>query len=256
MSSVWKPLERNIIIVIQATPFNPEPKMFYKHWKKIALALTSFFWSSCDNNGTSPSTPEEPSSSSTQSSSATQSSSSIASSSATESSSSATNPPATSSSSIASSSSQKAKSSSSRANLFEVPEDLYGCPSDICGQISSSVEQPFSSSVAPQSSNDVNNTSSSSEAAKPNCKRYEGETTLTCDNGVTCQETETESTQIPSCSGEICPKYGVVVIKEKTYKCDDGKTYNEAEFKANYDITDIKIVVAKYGAPPPQKSEK
>lgn len=27
--------------------------MFYKHWKKIALALTSFFWASCDNDATS-----------------------------------------------------------------------------------------------------------------------------------------------------------------------------------------------------------
>ena len=24
--------------------------MFYKHWKKLALALTAFFWSGCDNN--------------------------------------------------------------------------------------------------------------------------------------------------------------------------------------------------------------
>ena len=27
--------------------------MFYKHWKKIALALTGFFWNSCDNPPTS-----------------------------------------------------------------------------------------------------------------------------------------------------------------------------------------------------------
>ena len=24
--------------------------MFYKHWKKIALTLTAFFWASCDNS--------------------------------------------------------------------------------------------------------------------------------------------------------------------------------------------------------------
>ena len=24
--------------------------MFYKHWKKIALALTGFFWVSCDDS--------------------------------------------------------------------------------------------------------------------------------------------------------------------------------------------------------------
>ena len=26
--------------------------MFYRHWKKIALALTAFFWASCNNNST------------------------------------------------------------------------------------------------------------------------------------------------------------------------------------------------------------
>ena len=27
--------------------------MFYRHWKRIALALTGFFWASCDNDSTS-----------------------------------------------------------------------------------------------------------------------------------------------------------------------------------------------------------
>ncbi|SIN93889.1 hypothetical protein [Fibrobacter sp. UWB11] len=27
--------------------------MFYKHWKKIALALTAFFWGGCNDNSTS-----------------------------------------------------------------------------------------------------------------------------------------------------------------------------------------------------------
>lgn len=26
--------------------------MFYKHWKKISLAITGFFWASCDNSST------------------------------------------------------------------------------------------------------------------------------------------------------------------------------------------------------------
>jgi hypothetical protein len=30
-----------------------EEIMFYKHWKKIALALTAFFWSGCNDNSTS-----------------------------------------------------------------------------------------------------------------------------------------------------------------------------------------------------------
>ena len=29
-----------------------ELKMFYKHWKKISLAITGFFWASCDSGTT------------------------------------------------------------------------------------------------------------------------------------------------------------------------------------------------------------
>ena len=38
--------------------------MFYKHWKKIALALAGFFWASCDSDTTSANGAEDPSSSS------------------------------------------------------------------------------------------------------------------------------------------------------------------------------------------------
>jgi hypothetical protein len=31
------------------------------------------------------------------------------------------------------------------------------------------------------------------------------------------------------------PDYGVVVVSEKQYKCDNGKVYNEAEFQMYYD---------------------
>ena len=52
--------------------------------------------------------------------------------------------------------------------------------------------------------------------------------------------TGTEKSQLPSCSGDqICAKYGVVIIKDKIYKCSDGKVYNEAEFKARYDTITI-----------------
>ena len=29
-----------------------ELKMFYKHWKKVSLAITGFFWASCDSGTT------------------------------------------------------------------------------------------------------------------------------------------------------------------------------------------------------------
>ena len=34
--------------------------MFYKHWNKIALALTGFFWASCDTDTTSANNVDEP----------------------------------------------------------------------------------------------------------------------------------------------------------------------------------------------------
>ena len=37
----------------------------------------------------------------------------------------------------------------------------------------------------------------------------------------------------------MAAKYGVVIVRDKTYKCDNGKVYNEAEFKANYNILTV-----------------
>ena len=34
--------------------------MFYKHWQKLALALTGFFWFACDSDTTSANGAEEP----------------------------------------------------------------------------------------------------------------------------------------------------------------------------------------------------
>ena len=272
--------------------------MMYKHWKKIVLAVTAFFWNACDNS-TSPTasqiTPDSSSGTNIEptSSSAAQPVSSEAeesrSSSAANATSSATKEPvssvtAKSSSSAAveenssssvtgkmssssvraksSSSSVKAKSSSSsvtaksssssvtaKSSSSSVKErfssssldqnvDLYGCPSDICGQ------EPSSSSVGSSSSSPIFERFSSGIDVVPlygvlneTCTRAEGDSTFKCTGGVTCVESVTENTQIPSCSGDqICAKYGVVIIKEKTYKCSDGKVYNEAEFKARYNM--------------------
>ena len=65
--------------------------------------------------------------------------------------------------------------------------------------------------------------------------------------------------QAPACNGDVCPKYGVVKISKKTYTCDNGKVYNEAEFQMFYDtlpvIEDVVIKdsiqapIALYGPP-------
>ena len=178
------------------------------------------------------------------------------SSSAVSPSSSAANPASSSVASPKSSSSVTEKVSSSS---LDQNADLYGCPPDVCGaELSSSAGMiiapkygvPMSSSskgmIAPKYGVPIMSSSSQGFGAVPLygvvsnvCVKSENDSTLSC-NGVTCVESVTEKTQIPSCSGDqICAKYGVVVIRDTTYKCDDGKVYNEAEFKARYDMLTI-----------------
>ena len=79
----------------------------------------------------------------------------------------------------------------------------------------------------------------------PTCKK--NNSSLACDGGVFCTESETETMQSPPCDGDVCAKYGVVIVKESTYKCSDGKTYNEAEFRSKYQILDGAVDL--YGCP-------
>ena len=249
----------------------------YKHWKKILLAMTAFFWNACDNSST-PTAPQiTPDSSSgtnvgPASSSVAETTSSAVeesrSSSAVNATSSATPPPVSSAVGETSSSSVTAKSSSAVApssssvkekvssSSLDQNADLYGCPPDVCGaELSSSAGMiapkygvPMSSSskgmIAPKYGVPVMSSSSQGFEDVPLygvssnvCVKAENDSTLSCNGGVTCTESVTENTQFPSCSGDqICAKYGVVIIKDKTYKCSDGKVYNEAEFKARYDV--------------------
>lgn len=174
--------------------------MFYKHWKKIALALTGFFWASCDDSASSAvclygpdpnySNPAE-------------------------------NP--TSSSSEAT----KPESSSS----FEQIMPAYGVPDDtLTNSSSSEAVKPESSS-----SNDFDKMMPlyGVEMDKTVCTQIKGEPTITCEDGTVCtQKTEEHWGNLP-CSDDICPAYGVVQISENTYECD-GKVYNEAKFRARF----------------------
>lgn len=326
--------------------------MLYKHWKKIVLALTGFFWASCDETSSSPvavnedapsssitetegvsssskaksTTSSAESSSSSQAKSAassaeeaSESSSSKAASAASseaaassesgteapsaassaeeasessssnksaassseatsaESSTENTNGNATDPDSIASSSSIKSSSSSkkhhrSSSSVMDEPVDLYGCPSDICGPFitdSASVSDSISIIAAkygvirPESSSSISEiiakygVPSKTTCTVSNAK--DGKVTYTCEDGVTCvEETKTEM-QAPACNGDVCPKYGVVKISKKTYTCDNGQVYNEAEFQMLYDtlpvIDDVVIKdsiqapIALYGPP-------
>ena len=94
--------------------------------------------------------------------------------------------------------------------------------------------------------------SSSMVAAKygvpmPTCENI-GEGTYVCDDGVTCTDEISETMQAPECTGDqVCAKYGVVIVKDTVYKCDDGKTYNAAEFRNRYNILDGAVDL--YGCP-------
>ena len=175
--------------------------MFYKHWKKIALALTGFFWASCDSDTTSANGSEEPSSSSV---ATPESSSSIATGNETT-----------------SSSSEATEASSSS---FEQIMPAYGVPDDPILNSSSSGDtlveaQPLYGVVLD----------------KYVCTQLKGEATMTCADGATCKQV-TEERWAPEfpCSDEICPDYGVVQISENTYECD-GVKYNEAQFRTRYE---------------------
>ena len=218
--------------------------MMYKHWKKIVLAVTAFFWNACDNSSTPTAPPVGPDSSSGTNLEPVSSATTNPSSSAVSPSSSAANPASSSVASPKSSSSVNAKSSSSSvkqkisSSSLDMNADLYGCPPDVCGP------EPSSSSVRSSSSAPIVKSSSSGVEVVPlygvlmeTCTKTEGDSTLACSGGVTCVESVTEKSQIPSCSGDqICAKYGVVIIRDKTYKCSDGMVYNEAEFQARYNV--------------------
>jgi hypothetical protein len=174
--------------------------MFYKHWKKIALALTGYFWAGCDDSASSAvclygpdpnysSATENPVSSSSVNQAPVSSSSVAAGNETNSSSSEATEESSSSSEAV------KPESSSSE---IEMQMPLYGVIMD--------------TSL---------------------CTQVKGDPTITCNDGTVCtQKTEERWGGLP-CSSDICPDYGVVQISENTYECD-GKVYSEAEFRARY----------------------
>ncbi|MBO7062220.1 MAG: hypothetical protein J6W54_14190 [Fibrobacter sp.] len=221
--------------------------MFYKHWKKIVLALAGFFWVSCDDTSSSPVSVENE----TPSSSVTGGASSI--SNATSGNEAASSGEATSAASstsepnsVAAESSTSVDNPRSSSSLLDEPIDLYGCPSDICGPFTADsmvalygVIAAKYGVVAPIGSDSLGEIIAkygvSSKAACEASQGDNGNTVYKCEDGVTCEEETKETYQSLPCSGDVCPAYGVVSISEKQYKCDNGKVYNEAEFQMYYD---------------------
>ena len=178
--------------------------MLYKHWKKIALALTGFFWASCEDTVTS-TAPEYgcPSDGCGQGLD-----------------------------DGSSSSTDDEVSSSSLEHQF-MP--LYGVSEKVFDS-SSSMEESSSSFTEVAPAYGVPGQIACFE--DPAAKETLGQgvrTVYRCDDGVTCQE-EVNERWVPEseCIEDICPDYGVVAITEKTYTCDDGNTYHYAEFISRY----------------------
>ena len=171
--------------------------MFYKHWKKIALALTGFFWNSCDNsvtsaeaNGTNPSS----------------------SSNVDNESSSSTEAPIPSSSPLYGVMSSIAESSSS----FVQPVPAYGVVAVPCYEDGKGVKMSAGVTETKLVCDDgvfCNERDAIKKGGSDPC-RINDEGDL---------------------KGAVaCPDYGTVHITEKTYDCD-GVQYNEAEFRTRYD---------------------
>ena len=227
--------------------------MLYKHWKKIALALTGFFWASCDNSSSaddnsapkSSSSVDKPKSSAATAGDASSSSAEQPNSSAAvapESSSEASANPAASSAAEATSSSSEAvdPNITESSSSFDMPAPLYGVRDSFI--IIDPVTPKYGVFIASSSSEVI---APKYGVLNPICQKTGS--TLSCDDGVTCKEETKETIQSPECDGDVCAKYGVVIVKETTYKCDDGKVYNEAEFRAKYDILDGAVDL--YGCP-------
>lgn len=199
--------------------------MIYKHWKKAALALTALFWASCDESSTSATaiSQEQENSSSSIEPLSTSSSSTENTGSQTETSSSSTETES-SSTGISSSSSEAGissanKSESSSSSDFEIGvQPIYGVIIEeiTCTKDSATSPTPESDST----------------------------TTYKCEDGLTCVATETVRWGGLPCSTmetedglvEMCPDYGVTAYPELSFSCDDGKVYNEDEFRSRYKV--------------------
>lgn len=217
--------------------------MLYKHWKKIALALTGFFWASCDNTSSA-----EDDSNESSSSSAIDTPTSSTGGETLNSSSSAEEPPTSSSADTpnATSSDDNGKSSSSMGLI--APK--YGVPVSSSSEIAAKYGVPVSSSSEIAAKYGVPISSSSMVAAKYGVMMFTCErngSKIVCEDGLTCTENVKETVQSPECEGDVCAKYGVVILSDTTYKCSDGKTYSVEEFRNKYNILDGAVDL--YGCP-------
>lgn len=191
-----------------------------KHWRKIILALTTAFWSSCDSDSTTNPPVECEGQECVQESSSSTETTSFSS----------TETP--SSSSIETSSSEDIRYSSSLYGVFYSSSDP-SFSSSSCSDIEALYGVFYSSSETPSSSSSNAALSSSSEQNKTICYKYNANDKITCDDGLTCEE---KTTPIYDCTEGPCPLYGVPSSQEISYKCDNDETYTQEEFLKDHEI--------------------
>lgn len=199
-----------------------------KHWRKIILALTTAFWSSCDSDSTTNPPVECEGQECVQESSSSTETTSFSS----------TETP--SSSSIESSSSEDIRYSSSLYGVFYSSSDP-SFSSSSCSDIEALYGVFYSSSETPSSSSSNAALSSSSEQNKIKCYEYNANNEITCNDGLTCEE---KTTPIYDCTEGPCPLYGVPSSQDISYKCDNNETYTQEEFLKDHEIN---RPVALYG---------
>ena len=199
-----------------------------KHWRKIILALTTAFWSSCDSDSTTNPPVECEGQECVQESSSSTETTSFSS----------TETP--SSSSIESSSSEDIRYSSSLYGVFYSSSDP-SFSSSSCSDIEALYGVFYSSSETPSSSSSNAALSSSSEQNKIKCYEHNANNEIICNDGLTCEETVIP---IDDCTEGACPLYGAPSYQDISYKCDNNQTYTEEEFLKDHEIN---RPVALYG---------
>ena len=185
--------------------------MFYKHWKKVSLALTAIFWASCENTTTEPPLYGVPPQYS--SSSETPESSAAAPSSSETTAESSSNREAVSSSSQSISSSSQSQSSSSD---FTQVMPAYGVPQMDCDVVA---EHDSTVTCA-------NGTTCTEKTVIYMNPDYVGHPCLE-------PQKEKDNDSIIQIS-QVCPDYGSIYYENKTYECNNGYTYDEWFFNKRY----------------------
>lgn len=224
--------------------------VFYKNWKKLALVITSIFWASCGDDSVPPYGAIE-----VHNSSSVDSSSSEHAPSAEEKSSSSV-APALSSDTPASSASEPASSSEEGDKIACVETTFEKKYADWSYQTHGvkceDGEEYELESICPDYGIDSkcsdiyigkNGKVYSEEEFKKIYKMAKADGSSSSSEKIACAKTTLERYEGFPCDGEICPEYGVMFTEVEGLKCEDGAEY------------EIQSVCAKYGVDIPCKNE-